>query len=260
MENKIVKPLTYKSNIDFKKHRVGGKSEYDNDMYLIEIMVSYSKNKGLDESMILSYYYISKIITFWKVFKEYLYTDDIILNYSPSYLKKSSYDFYTLEDMYNNYKKGDIDFKNKIPKDLVDFYINKKNKGKDGTYKGSGLYFAAKKLEDKSLYEYLNETLSKDEIYNKIFPNLPKDYDENQIILDTTENPKAKVKYIIKNMKYYEEKYYKKLDILNNNIINGLLFDNKLYYDIFTYIASLNCLNLYYEDDDKFDRFFIRQI
>ena len=54
--------------------------------------------------MIISYYYISKIIIFCKVFEEYLYTDDIILNFPSMILI-----FYFLDGLYEN-DKNDKEF------------------------------------------------------------------------------------------------------------------------------------------------------
>ena len=259
MEKKIVKTPTDNFNFDSKNHRVGGDSEYDNDIDLIEIMVSYSKNKKLDDSIILSYYYISKIMIFWNAFKEYLYTDEIILNHIPRYNRNiiSKYSLKSLNDRINNnkkkYNKEFTEFIKKIPTDLIN-YINNENLN-NNFYSMNAFGFAFSKLKEKNLYKYLREYLTKDEIYN-IF-NLPENYDENQIIIDTTIDSKSKAKYIRENIDYYENIYYKKLDKLNDNIYNNELFDNILYYDMFKYIANLNCLNLLYFNknyNNKYDK------
>ena len=249
MGNKIYKTTPYNSNVDLKKHRIGINSKYDNEMGLIERMVSYSKNGNLDDSMILSYYYISKIVLFWKVFKEYLYTDDIILN-SPEFTEdnKKKFYYYNLDKFYSLYNIKNYyteDLINKIPPELIDF-ISTEHKN-ENYHDVNGIVFASK-LENTSLYEYLKRTLTKNEIFT-IFMNLPKNYDEKQLIIDTTVNRKARVKHIKENINYYESIFYKKLDILNDNINKGLRFEHILYYDIFKYIASLNCLYLSYDDN-----------
>ena len=154
-----------------------------------------------------------------------MYTDDIITNYNQTNNNLYIDHLYYLNNLYY-FLNEDIELKNKIPIDLRNYIYNSVEKQKyklPNSLIINGLEFA-KKLEDGSLYEYLNEYLSDDEIYNKVFPKLPKDYDKTKNNKGYYYKYKSKSKIYNKNIKYYNSIYYEKLDKLDNNIKNGVLF------------------------------------
>ena len=72
MENKIFNKSKYNLDTKPRKRRVGGNSNYDDNIDLIETMVSHSKYRDKNKSILLTYHYMSKIIFFMKKYEFFL--------------------------------------------------------------------------------------------------------------------------------------------------------------------------------------------
>ena len=219
-------------------HIIGEKSEYDEDMNLIESMIQFTENNNNTDGNFIKSYYINSLNKYWDNFIKYLNND--------LFFKDKNNIFKRIDYIINLNANGAIEI-NKvfcdILRELVDYVDNiyERNFNEICSSEAILLSFIKRRCnpEYDSIIEYLYEKYPniKNHITNTEKTILGRRATYDELYKYSLFKNKAKRKYLQKNIKYYNDIFIKKYKEIYNSDLNMDKIIN-----LFIYIAGLFCL------------------